>query len=85
MPWAPLKVVLDNGGEELELRNNSNRIMDIVDYDDRDEWPVGPDGSGATLAKRGVHLATALATSWTTSESVGRHAGSGEFPRQRIA
>ena len=31
---GPFSGRLDNGGEELILRNNSDRIMDILDYDD---------------------------------------------------
>ncbi len=77
---GPFEGRLDNAGEEIELRNNSNRIMDILDYGDRDRWPVGPDGSGATLAKRSVHLATAEARSWTTSDQMEGTPGAENFP-----
>ncbi len=77
---GPFEGRLDNGGEEIELRNNSDRVMDLLDYNDRGNWPVGPDGSGATLAKRSVHLATAEASSWATSRQMNGTPGAENFP-----
>ena len=37
--WGPFAGRLANDGERLELRNNSGRLMDWVDYGGR--WPVG--------------------------------------------
>ncbi|NQU21089.1 MAG: lamin tail domain-containing protein, partial [Candidatus Nealsonbacteria bacterium] len=56
---------LDNGGEELRLVNNDNRLMNVLDYGDGGDWPVAPDGSGATLAKRDPTLASEPAENWT--------------------
>ncbi len=61
----------DNGGELLELRNNAGRLMDAVDYDDREPWPVAPDGSGATLAKRDPEGSSEEAENWTVGNPVG--------------
>ncbi|MEX2186748.1 MAG: lamin tail domain-containing protein, partial [Pirellulales bacterium] len=36
-PWTG---ALANGGEQIELRNNSDRVMDAVDYGDNGEWPA---------------------------------------------
>ena len=47
-PWDG---ALNNGGETVELYNNSQRLMDIVEYDDQSPWPVAADGAGVTLAK----------------------------------
>jgi hypothetical protein len=71
---------LNNAGEELVLVNNSNRVMDILDYDDRGDWPVGPDGSGATLAKTSRHLPSDEASSWSASVQVGGTPGQENFP-----
>ncbi len=48
---GPFTGILDNGGETVRLRNNNDRVMDELDYDDRKPWPVGADGSGASLSK----------------------------------
>src|SRR6188768_3932442 len=48
-PWTGK---LDNGGEEVRLVNNSDRVMDRLTYSDDGDWPTGADGSGATLARR---------------------------------
>ena len=77
---GPFEGRLSNGGEDIMLRNNSDRMLDIVDYGDEGEWPVGPDGSGATLAKRGLHLASIRPSNWTTSWQVGGTPGAENFP-----
>ncbi len=67
-------------GERLRLVNNSHRTIDQLDFADRAPWPVAPDGSGATLAKRDPGQATVEIGNWTTS-ATGRDAGSREFCR----
>lgn len=42
----------------------ARRIMDELDYSDTYPWPVGPDGSGFTLAKRNRATGTAQAENW---------------------
>ncbi len=64
---GPFTGRLSNGGEELRLVNNSQRTMNVVDYRDRGDWPVGPDGSGYTLAKRAEVLASHDTRNWTLS------------------
>ena len=76
---GPFEGKLSNGGEEIELRNNTDRIMDALDYDDRGDWPVGPDGSGATLAKRNPHASTEPAANWTFSHEIGGTPGAENF------
>ena len=62
---------LSNGGEELRLVNNDGRVMNVVDYRDGGAWPVVPDGSGASLAKRDPTSASEPAENWTPSPEVG--------------
>lgn len=62
---------LNNAGEEIQLRNNSNRVLDILQYNDREDWPVAPDGSGATLSKIYVHTASGEAENWSFSSNIG--------------
>ena len=77
---GPLEGRLDNGGETVQLINNSQRVMDELDYNDRDPWPVGADGSGATLAKRDPGLATSDVHNWTASPQLGGTPGQPNFP-----
>ena len=48
---GPFRGRLANGGERIELRDNNWRLMSVIDYRDDGEWPVGADGSGASLSK----------------------------------
>jgi len=53
-PWAG---TLSNQSDAIELRDNNRRLMSWVRYDDggswreTNTWPLGADGSGATLSK----------------------------------
>ena len=49
---GPFAGRLSNSGEELQLCNNSGRIVDTVSYGVDGDWPVAPNGSGESLAKR---------------------------------
>ena len=65
---GPMTGRLRNAGEEIVLRDNGDRLMDVVDYDDKGLWPVGPDGSGAALAKIDPDSSSGPAENWTTSD-----------------
>lgn len=68
-PWTGS---LANGGERLELRNNNDRVMSVVDYADTGDWPVGADGSGASLAKSlSATAGSDTPSSWHASRKVG--------------
>ena len=77
---GPYTGALSNGGEFVELRNNSRRVMDVIDYRDGGQWPVGPDGSGATLAKIDEQWSAAFPGNWRTSEQLGGTPGQQNFP-----
>ncbi|MES2706602.1 MAG: lamin tail domain-containing protein [Verrucomicrobiota bacterium] len=79
---GPLKGALNNSGETLQLRNNSDRIMDEVTYSDSGDWPAGPDGGGPTLAKRDQGSADSQASNWTASPEQGGTPGAANFPIQ---
>ena len=76
---GPWEGKLSNGGEELRLRNNSGRLMDEIDFGDRGVWPIGPDGSGATLAKEDEDTASSEPEKLAGECAGGRYAGHGEF------
>ncbi len=77
---GPLVGALDNSGETLRLRNNNDRVMDEVDYDDRAPWPIGADGSGASLAKIDPLTSGGRAAGWRHSLEVGGTPGAENFP-----
>ena len=78
---GPFSGSLSNGGETLRLRSQSDRLMDEVDYADSGQWPVGPDGSGATLAKTSRNLLSGKSSSWRTSLEIGGTPGAENFPQ----
>ena len=71
---------LSNSGEKLELYNRNQRLMDSVSYGVDGDWPVGPDGSGVSLAKQDEDSASGSASSWTVSALVGGSPGRRNFP-----
>src|SRR6266511_2603672 len=80
---GPFTGRLDDGGERLELRNNNFRLMDSVRYDDEGDWPVGPDGSGVSLAKIDPDFGSAPPENWAMSLKVGGTPGANNFPQGR--
>ena len=77
---GPFTGRLSNNGDTLELRNNNNRVMDRLVYGVDGKWPVGPDGSGVSLAKRDPNSASAEARRWTVSAVAGGTPGRLNFP-----
>ena len=71
---------LADGGEEILLRSNNDRVLDEMDYDDNDPWPIGPDGSGASLAKRNPNTASHVAQNWAVSAEMEGTPGKVNFP-----
>jgi len=70
---------LENDGGTLRLRNNSGRVMDEVNYETEGDWPVAPDGSGVSLAKREPDSASGNAANWTSSAQMGGSPGAQNF------
>ncbi len=77
---GPFEGRLDDDGEELRLLNNSGRTMSVIDYNDRGAWPVAPDGSGVTLAKRHPLALSSSGDSWHWSSEKGGTPGEANFP-----
>ncbi len=77
---GPFAGRLENAGELLELRNNSDRLMDLVNYEDTGRWPIAADGSGASLAKLDPNTASGPVAAWAASRTVGGTPGAVNFP-----
>jgi hypothetical protein len=77
---GPFTGTLDNGGATLRIRNNNDRILDEITYDDRSPWPIGADGSGASLSKIDSRKSTAPVAHWNHSLIVGGTPGTENFP-----
>ncbi len=81
-PYGPYAGRLSNSGETLQLLNNSGRIMDRLSYRDDEGWPLGPDGSGVSLAKRDPLTASDSAPNWTFSAQIGGTPGRQNFDNE---
>ncbi len=81
---GPFDGRLANGGEKLELRDRNQRVMDSLNYDVNGSWPVSPDGTGLSLAKRSPNLGSARAENWTASKEIGGTPGTRNFPDGRF-
>ena len=76
---GPYEGFLSNGGDRIDLRTGSDRLMDRLDYDDQGAWPVAPDGGGVTLAKREPLLFSGKTDHWLPSLQEGGTPGALNF------
>lgn len=77
---GPYEGMLSNGGEELRLVNNSDRVMNVIEFGDDEAWPAGPDGGGVSLAKLDPATASDSVENWSFSLEVGGTPGTVNFP-----
>src|SRR3989442_108782 len=77
---GPFTGRLNNSSGVLRLVDRNNRLMDEIEYQDGGKWPVAPDGSGATLAKRDPDSTSDPPENWTSSVLVGGTPGGRNFP-----
>ena len=77
--FGPMSGRLSNGGERLELRNHIDRLMNVLEFEDSNDWPWGPDGSGVTLAKANSQAASHVPENWTHSSQLGGTPGERNF------
>ena len=62
---------LGGGGDMIRLYDSSESLVDIVEYDDNDPWPILPDGNGPTLELKNPYLDNGISESWIASENYG--------------
>ncbi|MCA9215126.1 MAG: lamin tail domain-containing protein, partial [Planctomycetales bacterium] len=76
---GPFAGRLSNRGERLELRDRSNRLMDVLEYDDGGKWDVAADGHGPSLSKIDKDAFTGRPDNWTHSFISGGTPGAVNF------
>ena len=62
---------LGGGGDMIRLYDSSESLVDIVNYDDDDPWPILADGSGPTLELKNPNLDNETSENWSASENYG--------------
>ncbi|MFT5409051.1 MAG: hypothetical protein ACI9NC_001772, partial [Verrucomicrobiales bacterium] len=77
---GPFVGSLNNGGEIVRIENRDGRTMNSLSYGDSGDWPVGADGSGATLTKRDQGTADNRPANWVASREIGGTPGAANFP-----
>ena len=78
--FGPYPSRLSNAGETIRLVNNSGRTMDEISFDDESPWPIGADGSGASLAKIDPDGGTQFPVNWKSSTKTRGTPGEHNFP-----
>lgn len=68
---GPFTGVLDNAGEDLELRTGDGYVMSFAHYRDADPWPETPDGLGPTLERISAFRDEHDPDAWAASLVVG--------------
>ena len=66
-----LEFGLNGGGELIRLFNLDGLLIDSVEYDDTDPWPIEPDGTGSTLELSDPYSDNSLSQNWEASENNG--------------
>ncbi|MFT5107156.1 MAG: hypothetical protein ACI9UA_002785, partial [Pseudoalteromonas tetraodonis] len=59
---------LRDGGELIQLRDNSDNLVDEVDYKPAGDWPNMADGDGASMELRHPDMDNYIATAWADSD-----------------
>jgi hypothetical protein len=76
---GPFTGNLSNGGETLDLKSRTGRLMDRISYSDNAPWPLAADGAGATLAKRDPGGIAAEPSHWRASSQAGGSPAAANF------
>ncbi len=61
---------LSGKGELLRLYDSKDKLVDYVEYDDKEPWPTEPDGEGYSLSLIDPDYDNALPESWYASEEI---------------
>ena len=78
--FGPFTGNIGNDGQKLRLINQSERMMDEINYGDDAPWPAAADGSGFTLAKKLPYTDSGRHANWTVSQQTNGTPGAVNFP-----
>jgi len=62
---------LSGGGDQIRIYDHGGILIDSLEYDDDDPWPIEADGDGPTLELINSDLDNTLPDSWSASASYG--------------
>ena len=62
---------LSGDGDMVRLYDNTEKLIDSVNYDVREPWPYLPDGYGPTLELKNPNFDNSIYSSWTSSLLLG--------------
>ncbi len=75
--YGPFAFGLSGGGERLRLMSPQDCVVDWIDYDDVEPWPLEADGLGASLAFCDYDTDNADPANWYASDKLGGTPGEG--------
>ena len=68
---GPFDFGLGGGGDQVRIYNDLGTLMDSVNYDDVEPWPIEADGQGPTLELINPSSDNSLPESWVSSQQFG--------------
>ena len=68
---------LRSEGDQIRLFNPFGILVDFVEYDNREPWPLEADGTGKTLVLKHLTLDNKFSKNWTISPKIGGNPGAG--------
>ena len=68
---GPFDFGLGGGGDQVRIYNDLGALMDSVNYDDVEPWPIEADGQGPTLELINPSSDNSLPESWVSSQQFG--------------
>ena len=71
--FGPFDGRLSNGGERIVLRDGAGRLLDQIQFDDEDGWPVEADGDGSSLER--IQFEESGPSAWQSSFAEGGSPG----------
>ena len=62
---------LSGGSDMVRLYDSNGAVVDVVEYDDDDPWPISADGNGPTIELKNPSLDNEMSENWAASKDYG--------------